>query len=127
MKIIKQTYQINSSIDKVWEALVNPKIVNAWGGGPAKMDAKVGSKFSLWGGDIHGKNIEVVKNKKLVQDWYGGEWDEPSKLIFNLTAQDGKTQLELVQENVPDKEYQDISDGWQDYYIGPMKAYLEKR
>ena len=46
MKIIKQTYLINSSIEDVWQALVDPKYINAWGGGPAKMADKVGTKFA---------------------------------------------------------------------------------
>jgi len=40
VKIIKQTYLVNSSLEEVWQALVNPKYINAWGGGPAKMDGK---------------------------------------------------------------------------------------
>ena len=57
VKTIRQIYLINSSLEEVWKALTDPKYIDAWGGGPAKMDEKVGTKFELWGGDIHGKNI----------------------------------------------------------------------
>lgn len=82
MKIIKQIYKISASIQEVWRALVEPEVINQWGGGPARMDDKVGTQFSLWGGDIHGKNIKVVENKELIQDWYGGDWDKPSKVTI---------------------------------------------
>ena len=65
---INQEYVIDSPAAEVWNALTNTDYIEKWGGGPIKMDDKVGSEFSLWGGDIHGKNIEVVENKKLVQE-----------------------------------------------------------
>lgn len=123
-KIIKR-YLIKTPIGKVWESLVSPKIIEKWGGGPAEMSDIEGAEFKLWGGDIHGKNTKVIKNKMLAQDWYGGDWDEPSKVTFALTKKGGKTVLELVHENVPDSEAKDIDSGWDDYYLGPMREYLE--
>ena len=126
MKIIKQFYTINSSFNKVWDALVNPKTIDAWGGGPAKMSDEENFEFSLWGGEIFGKNIEVVKNKKLVQDWYGGKWDKPSTLTFILKGNKNKTTVELVQEGVPENEIDDIEEGWKNYYMIPLKEFVEK-
>lgn len=125
MKNIKQTYLIDSSIDKVWQALVDPKIIDDWGGGAAKMEAKEGFEFSLWDGEVHGKNIKVIPNKKLVQDWMEGEWDNYSKVTFNLSKQGDKTKVELIQENIPDNEFEEIEDGWKRYYLGPLKKLLE--
>lgn len=126
MKTINQTYLINSKIDRVWEALVNPKEIKNWGGGSAKMDDKVGTNFELWGGDIHGVNTKVIENKVLEQDWYGGEWPQASKVSFELSEDNGKTKLDLVHENVPDEEEENIDEGWKEYYLGPLKKYLEK-
>lgn len=131
MKTIKQTYNINAPVDKVWKALVDSKQIDGWGGGPAKMDDKKGTKFSLWGGSIWGENTEVVENKKLVQDWYSDtdnkKWTEPSKVTFSLSEKQGKTELELIHTNVPDADADDIDDGWKEYYLGPLKDYLEQK
>lgn len=59
MKTIKQTYQINAPSSRVWQALIDPKIIDKWGGGPAHMNDKVGTEFTLWGGDIYGKNLRL--------------------------------------------------------------------
>ncbi len=126
MKNIKQTYIINSSVDKVWQALVNPKIIDDWGGGPVKMSEKVGAEFSLWDGEIHGKNVEVIPNKKLVQDWMEGKWDQYSKVTFILSKQGNKTKVELIHEDIPDKEVKGIADGWEKFYLGPLKELLER-
>ncbi len=100
-------------------------MINDWGGGEAKMSGKEGADFSLWGGDIHGKNLKVVKGKKLVQDWMSGKWEEYSKVTFNLLKENGKTRLELIHENIPDKEADEIATGWKRYYLGPLKKLLE--
>ncbi len=126
MKTIKQTYKINASIMEVWKALVDSEVINQWGGGPAHMDDKVGTQFTLWGGDIHGKNIKVVENRELVQDWFGGKWDKPSKVTFTLIDKDNYTELSLLHEDIPDKAAKDIDDGWKTYYLGPLKKLLEQ-
>ena len=129
MKIIKQAYEINSPVEKVWEALVDPKKINGWGGGPAKMSADKGFEFSLWDGEIYGENLDVIPEKLLVQEWWSktDNWDASTKATFKLTSRNGKTKLELIHENVPDKSESDIDSGWKDFYLGPLKAYLESK
>lgn len=123
--MIKQKYLIKAPIEKVWEALVSEKVIDQWGGGPVKMDDKAGSKFSLWGGDVWGKNIEVIRNKKLVQDWYGGDWKKLSKVTFILKSKGGSTEVDLIHTDVPRDEESDFADGWKDYYLGEIKKLLE--
>ena len=89
------------------------------------MDGRVGTKFKLWGSEIRGTNIRVIPHKKLVQDWYGGEWPQPSKVTFTLKPERNGTRLELHHENIPDAEAKDIDEGWHEYYLGPLKIYLE--
>ena len=127
MKIIKQTYLVNSSLEEVWKALTDPKYINAWGGGPAKMDEKVGTKFEFWGGDIFGKNIAVTPKKKLKQEWFAGKWDKPSIVTFTLTKEDDKVIIDLLHTDVPDNEAKDIDEGWKEYFLEPLKQYLENK
>lgn len=89
------------------------------------MDDKVGTMFSLWGGDVFGTNIEVEPLKKLVQEWIEGKWDQPSKVTFTLTSQDNQTIVNLEHIDVPDDAARDIEDGWNRYYLGEIKKYLE--
>jgi len=125
MKKIEQTYQIKAPLDKVWQALVDPDVIQQWGGGPAKMTAEEGSSFSLWGGDIYGTNIKVLENELLEQDWFGGKWAKPSKLSLRLKQKGDTTELKLVQTGVPEADIADIAQGWKDYYLGPLKDLLQ--
>ncbi len=101
-------------------------MIDEWGGGPAKMNDKVGFAFSLWGGDIFGKNIDVVPGKKLVQEWYGGKWEKPSIARFELSSENDGTRIDFFQTEVPDNEFKGIQEGWKDYYLGPIKDFVEK-
>jgi activator of HSP90 ATPase len=73
LKSYKQYIEISTTPDEVFLALVNPFTIELWSGYQAKMNDKEGSEFSLWEGDIVGKNIEVKTDKLLVQEWYFGE------------------------------------------------------
>ena len=134
MKTIKQMYVIEAGVQNVWQALVDPEMINSWGGGPAKMSDEEGFQFELWNGDIWGKNVKVVKEKLLVQEWYAAKWEEPSILTLTLLEKDGSasnaakaTILGLVHENVPDEGAEDIENGWRNYYMIPLKKFVEAK
>lgn len=126
MHQIEKKYSIATPLDQVWEALTNPGTITIWSGDTAQMSDKIDSDFSLWDGDIYGTNTEVEKNKLLAQDWYGGDWDKPSKVVFKLIEHDGETELILTQNAVPRDEVDSFDAGWDDYYLGAIKDYLEK-
>jgi activator of HSP90 ATPase len=123
---IRKSYTIDAPRDAVWAALTDPETIARWGGGPAVMAAAPGFEFSLWDGDIHGKVIEVDPGRSMLQEWYGGEWESPSLASFALIEEPGgATRLELENTGVPDADGADIDTGWDDYYLGPIKALLE--
>jgi activator of HSP90 ATPase len=124
MKSFAKKYVINASAQKVFEALTKPKIIEAWSGSKAKMNAKAGSLFSLWGGSIHGKNLEVSPTK-IVQLWKEDKWKDFTTVTFHLAEVKGTTTVELVHEEIPDSSFKNIKDGWDQYYILPLKQFAE--
>ena len=121
---ISQQYKINASIKEVWNALTDPKIIIKWSGAPAKMNSKQGTKFSLWNKDIWGTNSEVIPDKKLVQEWYGGKWDKPSIVVFQLSEKSSVTTVKLTHNGVPASEVNNFANGWSNYYMGPLKTLI---
>jgi activator of HSP90 ATPase len=67
-------------------------------------------------------------DRKIVQSWRYSDWPEGvySRATFALSEAGGKTRLSFTQTGVPDDKYEDIKQGWKDYYWGPMKEMLEK-
>jgi activator of HSP90 ATPase len=126
LKSINQKYMIDADITSVWQALVDPVEIEEWGGGPAEMSDQEGEDFSLWGGEIHGTNRQVEAPKLLVQEWYSSDApDQQTKVTFKLSENEGKTSLELVHENILPENYDDLSQGWKDYYLEPLKELVE--
>lgn len=123
---IHKLYEIAAPRASVWAALTNPAIIERWGGGPAIMAAMPGFKFEFWGGDIHGTVRAADPENSIVEDWFGGDWPTPSLVHFSLTdSPGGGTLLELENTGVPEDEVASIDAGWDDYYLGPIKALLE--
>ena len=118
---------MHASLQTVWDAFTKPSIIEKWGGGLAKMDAHVGTHFTLWGGDIHGVNKEIAPMKMIVQEWYGGAWPHPSIVTFTLSEKNGLVTVELDHDNIPDEAAKDIEQGWKEYYLGPMKELVESK
>lgn len=126
MRTIQQKFIINAPVGKVWQALVDPNIIEDWGAGPVKMSDEENFEFELWGGDIYGKNIKIVPKKELVQEWTAGVWNQPSRVTFTFLENGGKTTVEILHEDVPELEADEIEDGWKNSYMGPLKEYVEK-
>ena len=127
MPTIEQKYEMDATPEQVFDALVNPEVIQVWSCDEAKMSAEVGGDFMLWGGQMFGKNLEVVKNKKLVQEWCYDQWEAPSKVTFTLKPKGRKTIVELLHEDVPERSLKSIDEGWDAYYLGAMKEMFEDK
>ena len=89
------------------------------------MIAKPGTEFSLWGGAIVGKNLEFEEGKKLVQQWYFGEQETPSIVTIKLHEHKQGTSVELRHTNIPDEDFEDITEGWVDTYFASLIEFYE--
>ena len=97
-------------------------------GAPAKIQDKVGSTFFVHDKYITGKNLQLVKDKLIVQSWRGADWakDEiDSTFTLQFYQKGNDALLVMTHANIPDKHYAGIKSGWNDYYWKPWKEYLE--
>lgn len=120
MKTFKKTFKINAEPADVYSALTNPYTIELWSGYPAQMSEEEGSEFTLWEGDIAGRNLEFIKDRKIVQEWYFGEQQEKSIVTISLQPDRENTQVTVEQTNIPDEDFADIAEGWKEYYIGAI-------
>jgi activator of HSP90 ATPase len=124
--MIKKTYSVDAPIKAVWDALVNPATIEKWTGAKAIMLPEKETEFSIWGGDIFGTNKEVIKEKRLVQEWYAGKWKKPSIVEIDLAKKGNKTIIGLTHDGYPEKEHESLDSGWDEYYFGEIKKLLER-
>ena len=126
MKDFKKYYILSATPEEVFAALTNPATIQLWSGDPAVMSTEPGSEFSLWEGNIEGKNLEFEKDKKIVQQWYFGDQEQESIVTIKLFPDRNKTSLELKHTNIPDDDYDNIVDGWNNVYLGSLIEFYEE-
>jgi activator of HSP90 ATPase len=128
-KSIKQTVTFDATPDKIYNLIMDQKKHAAFTGSKVTMSTKVDGKFNAFDGYIHGYNIELVENKKIVQAWHFAEegWpvDHYSICTFLLGQAGNKTKLDFRQTDVPEDKVESLKDGWKQFYWKAMKAFLK--
>ena len=119
MKELKKYFKLKASPADVYNALVNPVMLEIWTGEPAIMSTEPGSQFSLWDGAISGENVEFEENKRIVQKWHFGE-EEDSVVTIKLHQDKVGTSMEIHQTNIPDEAFENMKSGWEEDYIGSL-------
>ena len=125
MKTIRQHYFINATPEEVFSAITNPFTIELWSGYKAEMEAKEGTEFSIFDGDIAGRNIKVINNQKIIQEWYFGDNTEKSLVTIDIKQHQLGTKVILEHTNVPDDEVEDFTEGWNVYYWGAIKDFFK--
>lgn len=124
MKDFKKYYIIKASPEEVYQALTNPFTIQLWTGEEAEMSTEPGTEFSMWDGSISGKNLEFLENQKIEQEWYFGDQEEKSIVTIKLHPHNKGTSVELRHSNIPDEEYDDFAEGWDDSYFASLSEFF---
>lgn len=123
MKDFKKYYSLPASPEEVYLAMTTPATLHLWTGEPAEMSTEAGTEFSLWAGSIIGKNLEFEPGKKIVQQWYFDTQPEASIVTLKLHPIPQGTSVELRHTNIPDADYDDIVDGWNNIYFDSLTEF----
>ncbi len=123
MKDFKKYYIITAQPEEIYLALTNPATIQLWTGEPAVMSTEPNTEFSLWEGSIAGMNIAFEPNKKIQQEWYFGEQENPSIVTIKLHPHKQGCSVELIHTNIPNEAYDDIVSGWNENYFGALEEF----
>lgn len=130
VKTITQRIVVPAKPDAVYDAFVKPRLHAAFTGAAATGSGRVGARFTAWDGYISGVHRELVKGRRIVQDWQTTEWPEgaeASRVELSLEAVTGGTEVRMVHSNVPAEQADSYRQGWIDYYWDPLKTYFSTR
>ena len=129
--VIEQTVSFNATPAILYQLFMTSAKHTAATGMPAKINRKVGGKWSACGAIILGKNLVLVPNRMIVQTWRSSEWkkkDPDSILVVTFEkSTSGGAQVELVHVGVPEYDHKGVTQGWVKFYWEPWKKYLGKR
>ena len=126
MKDFRKYYSIPAPPGDVFNALTNPVTLQLWTGEPAEMTTVPGAEFSLWDGSITGKNLMFEEGKKIVQQWYFDGQDQESIVTIILHARGAGTSVELIHTNIPDGDFDDFVQGWDNSYFGSLREFYRE-
>jgi activator of HSP90 ATPase len=110
----------------IYEVLLDAKQFKAFTGAPAEIDPKPGGAFSMFGGQIVGRNVELILNQRIVQAWRPTHWDPGvySIVEFEFKQQGSGTVVALGHKGFPEGDFDHLEWGWRTHYWEPLKKYF---
>jgi uncharacterized protein YndB with AHSA1/START domain len=137
---IHQEVVFKASRKRVYEALTDARQFNKVvelsaamksgmvpaGSPPAEVSRDVGGAFSIFGGYILGRQIELVPNERIVQAWREVVWNPGVYSIakFELMEQGSGTKLVFDHTGFPEGSGQHLAEGWKVNYWEPLEKFL---
>jgi uncharacterized protein YndB with AHSA1/START domain len=128
---IHQEVVIKASRMRVYQALTDAKqfskVTNyVMPGAATAISPEEGGGFSIFGGVISGRNIEMVPNERLVQAWREKNWDPGVFTIvkFQLNEEGSGTRLVFDQTAIPQGHADHLAPGWKSHYWESLQKYL---
>lgn len=98
----------------------------ALGNKPVEISKQVGGAFTIYGGHIVGRHIELVPGERIVQAWRVVDWNPGvySLAKFELIEQGSGTKLVFDHTGFPEGQAQHLAKGWTSNYWEPLGKYL---
>ena len=135
---IHQEPIINASPKRVYEALTDTgqfdqviQLSGAMksmrlGNKPTEISREVGGAFSLFGGYITGRHVELLPGQRIVQAWRAGSWDPGvySIVRFELVEQRPATRIVFDHTGFPVGAAETLASGWKEHYWEPLNKLL---
>ena len=133
---IHQENVFKASRKRVYEALTETKqfdklvklsgISDALGTKPTQISDEPGGAFTIFGGHIIGRQLELVPGERIVQGWRVVDWEPGWYSIarFELLEQGSETKIVFDHTGFPKGLGQHLADGWKEHYWDTLEKYL---
>jgi activator of HSP90 ATPase len=112
--------------DKVTKLSAAAQSGMALGSKATNISREAGGAFSLFGGYIVGRQLELAPSERIVQAWRAGSWDPGNYSIakFELTEQGADTKLIFDHTGFSQGQAQHLAEGWKTNYWEPLAKFL---
>ena len=124
---IQQSVVFKAKPKRLYDILLDSKEFTAFTGGrEATIEPTAGGAFSMFGGMISGRNVELLPAKRIVQAWRAGNWDEGvySIVRFDLADEGTGARLTVTHVGFPEDHRAHLAKGWREQYFEPIGKYL---
>jgi activator of HSP90 ATPase len=104
-------------------------LLTAPGAKATAISPNVGGPFTLFGGYVTGRHLEMVPGKRLVQAWRAGGWESGSFSVVRFVLQPEGRGCRLIFDHrgFPDAQGSSLAYGWRVHYWEPLAKLLHQR
>jgi uncharacterized protein YndB with AHSA1/START domain len=113
--------------ERVYAAWLDSAAHAAITGGTAKIDATIGGKFAVLDSHVHGRTIELLLSRRIVQTWRAKEFpgsSPDSRLEIQFENAEGATRVTIMHSGIPEGQGERYKQVWITRYFQPMKSYF---
>jgi activator of HSP90 ATPase len=123
---LHQEIDLMASPHRIYGALLDSKQFAAFSEAAAVIDPAPGGAFSMFDGQITGRNVELVPEERIVQAWRPGSWAPGVYSIarFEFQTQGSQTRVILDHTGFPAGKFAGLDSGWYEHYWNPLKKYF---
>jgi activator of HSP90 ATPase len=123
---LHQEIDIKASRQRIYDALLDSKQFAAFTGAPAEISREVGGTFSLFGGLIVGRNVELVPRERIVQAWRPASWEPGLYSLVRFELKDSGQGAKVVLDHTgfPEGSFRHLNPGWYAHYWEPLKKFV---
>lgn len=124
---IHQEVALKASRKRVYDALIDAdQFGKATGVEGMKISREVGGTFSLFGGAIEGRHVELVPAARIVQAWRASSWENGKYSIarFELKDQGSGTKIVFEHTGFPKGQAEHLASGWKEHYWSSLTRYF---
>jgi activator of HSP90 ATPase len=130
MSIHQETF-IAASPQRVFQLLTTGSLFSAATQMPAEITDREGDPFSIFGGRVEGRQLELEPSRRVVQAWRFGSahpspWDPGvySTVRFTLEPAGNGTRLTIEHTGIPAEWVDHISSGYPTFYQEPIARHF---
>jgi activator of HSP90 ATPase len=128
---IHQEVAFKAPRKRIYEALTDEKKFSQvtdfiMKGASTEISREVGGSFSIFGGMITGRHVELAPDERIVQAWREKDWPAGvySVVRFQLEGQGAETKLVFEHAGFPHGAAVHLAPGWWSHYWEPLQKYL---
>jgi activator of HSP90 ATPase len=132
---IHQEPVFKASRERIYEALIDThqfdKVIQltssrSLGTKPTQISREAGGAFTIFGGHIIGRQIDLVPNQRIVQAWRVDDWNAGvySMAKFDLVEQGSGTKIVFDHTGFPPGLGKHLAAGWKAHYWEPLQKLI---
>ena len=129
-RLITQSIVLPALAEELYATYLDPALHAAFTGSAVTVGSESGAPFRAFEGQISGTTLSVIAPRLIVQSWRSTNFlasDPDSTLILAFVPEGDHGRIELIHVDVPEQDYQGVSEGWEKYYWVPWKQYLAQK